>query len=140
MGASAQSQPSSHEHHQVPHQQHESFSFGIAGYKESSAVLKEASATAASSGLDKHPHLHSNHHHPSHPLPPGGYPGAAPAAATPVMQGNKESGNSMVGGYPSPHYSGHTREAASPLSRINKAIEDAGVGPMTPLRHEVIRY
>ena len=40
---------------------------------------------------------------------------------TPSSPGN-------IGGYPSPHYTG-----ASPRNRLKQSLEDAGVGPMTPL-------
>ena len=166
-------QPHHQSHHQYQHQ-HESFSFGIAGYKDSSAVLKDAAAASSVvGGLDKnHPHNHqyganprgnsgSNHHYSHHQSSSaataagangGGrdgsshnYLGTSPSAnstAGNVASSNKESGNkSMVGGYPSPHYSGGSGSCpvadGSPLSRLNKTIEDAGVGPMTPLGHEV---
>jgi len=41
-----------------------------------------------------------------------------------------------VGGYPSPHYTGPplpVAQVTSPLHRLRQTIEDAGVGPMTPL-------
>jgi len=46
-----------------------------------------------------------------------------------------------VGGYPSPHYTGPPLPPAthttSPLHRLRQTIEDAGVGPMTPLGEAV---
>lgn len=39
-------------------------------------------------------------------------------------------GLGSIGGYPSPHYQG---SLASPKNRLKKSLEDAGVGPMTPL-------
>jgi len=46
-----------------------------------------------------------------------------------------------VGGYPSPHYTGPPLPPAthttSPLHRLKQTIEDAGVGPMTPLGESV---
>ena len=36
-----------------------------------------------------------------------------------------------VGGYPSPHYTG---SLLSPRNRLKQSLEDAGVGPMTPLQ------
>ena len=44
------------------------------------------------------------------------------------------TGPACVGSYPSPHYSGPPApQAGSPLARLKQTIEDAGVGPMTPL-------
>jgi hypothetical protein len=47
-------------------------------------------------------------------------------------------GPSVVGAYPSPHYSGAPVPLQpSPLSRLKQTIQEAGVGPMTPLGEEV---
>ena len=44
------------------------------------------------------------------------------------------AGSSSVGAYPSPHYSGpHVMPEASPHSGLKQTLEEAGVGPMTPL-------
>ena len=44
------------------------------------------------------------------------------------------TGPACVGSYPSPHYSGPPApQAGSPLARLKQTIEEAGVGPMTPL-------
>jgi len=46
-----------------------------------------------------------------------------------------------VGGYPSPHYTGpplpHATHTTSPQHRLKQTIEEAGVGPMTPLGESV---
>jgi len=47
---------------------------------------------------------------------------------------NKSSAAANVGAYPSPHYLGpQVQTQSSPLSRLKQTIEEAGVGPMTPL-------
>ena len=52
---------------------------------------------------------------------------------------NKSSSSPNVGAYPSPHYAGpQAPVSATPLSRLKQTIEEAGVGPMTPLGEEVI--
>ena len=54
---------------------------------------------------------------------------------------NKTSSSPNVGGYPSPHYAGPQAPASTtPLARLKQTIEEAGVGPMTPLGEEVPTY
>jgi hypothetical protein len=59
--------------------------------------------------------------------------GSSAAPGTPPAPG-------CLGSYPSPHYSGPPApQAGSPLARLKQTIEDAGVGPMTPLAEAKLR-
>lgn len=55
------------------------------------------------------------------------------------IAGYKAGGSGpSIGAYPSPHYSGpQVPQLPSPHSRLKQTIEEAGVGPMTPLGEEV---
>ena len=151
-GAHHQSQPAQ------DHQLQDSFSFGIAGYKEvvgGAGVIGGLATSSSSHGSSgggvgvkdittAATSSHANaggtgHHQIAHHAAAGG-PAVggtcAVLAAAASGGGVKDSGSSTVGGYPSPHYSGNTTDS-SPLSRLKQSIEDAGVGPMTPLGQEV---
>jgi len=83
----------------------DSFSFGIAGYKD--GEYNKETATPDRTNLQA-------------PQPP------------PVCKDN----TSTIGAYPSPHYVGNNTHDPSPQSRLKQTIEEAGVGPMTPLGQE----
>ena len=88
---------------------------------------------------------------PSHSLSMGVQPSPSHQEPPPVnnnddqsftfgIAGYKAGGpSSSLGAYPSPHYSGGAPAPMqpSPLSRLKQTIQEAGVGPMTPLGEEV---
>ena len=163
--------PHHQSHHQYHHQHESFSFGIAGYKDSAAVLKDAAAASSIVGGLDKnHPHNQSygadsrgnsgsNHHYSHHQSSSalagangGGrdgishnHLGTLPSSNSTAGTGasaNKESGNkSMVGGYPSPHYSGGSGSCpvgeGSPMSRLNKTIEDAGVGPMTPLGHEV---
>jgi hypothetical protein len=77
-------------------------------------------------------------------------PSSEPPAPPPLINNNDDQSftfgiagyrpsGSSVGAYPSPHYSAGSQAPPlqpSPLSRLKQTIQEAGVGPMTPLGEE----
>jgi len=110
MGAVAQPQQQVGHHLQDVGQQptaQESLSFGIAGYKDGVSMYNTETATPERTNIQA-------------------------AQTPPVCKDN----TSTIGAYPSPHYVGNSTHDPSPSSRLKQTIEEAGVGPMTPLGQE----